>query len=35
MKTIFFYDGYKGHGDETYYAPFLSLALQVLLSMIT
>ena len=35
MKTIFFYDGYKGHGDKTYYAPFLSLTRQVLLSMIT
>jgi Ulp1 family protease len=35
MKTIFFYDGYKGHGDNTYYAPFLSLTRQVLLSMIT
>ena len=33
MKTIFFYDGYKGHGDKTYYAPFLSLTRQVLLSM--
>ena len=35
MKTIFFYDGYKGHGDKTYYAPFLSLTRQVLLSMNT
>ena len=34
ITTIIFYDGYKGHGDETYYAPFLSLTLQVLLSMI-
>jgi Ulp1 family protease len=35
ITTIFFYDGYKGHGDKTYYAPFLSLTRQVLLSMIT
>ncbi len=36
MKTMFFNDGgYKGHGDKTYYAPFLSLTRQVLLSMIT
>jgi sentrin-specific protease 1 len=35
IKTIFFYDGYKGDGDKTYYAPFLSLTQQVLLSMIT
>ena len=35
ITTIFFYDGYKGHGDKTYYAPFLSLTRQVLLSMNT
>ena len=35
MKTIFFYVGFKGHGDKTYYAPFLSLTRQVLLSMNT
>ena len=35
ITTIFFYDGYKGDGDKKYYAPFLSLTRQVLLSMIT
>jgi Ulp1 family protease len=35
IKTIFFYDGYKGNGDTSYDAPLLSITLKVLLSMIT